>query len=191
MNYNRSRYYSYRREFAKCFFHFERKPTNDLRVVGDSDAGCARSDGTRLDVGALVGTAQARLSLCKSPHNTRRKDKTAQTIYCWLFSSVLVSYCVGGGGGSDDGDRCTHALTAQCPTTSSSHAGGGGERVLWTAIKAIQDEYPEARCVVYTGDVGVTPAQFVARVRERFGLNIDETVDFIHLGRRWLIDDKA
>lgn len=77
-------------------------------------------------------------------------------------------------------------------SSSSSHAGGGGERVLWTALKAIQDEYPEARCVVYTGDVGVSSAEFVARVRERFGLNIDQsTVDFIHLHRRWLVDEKT
>ncbi|KAJ2542615.1 asparagine-linked glycosylation protein, partial [Coemansia sp. RSA 1853] len=33
-----------------------------------------------------------------------------------------------------------------------ANAGGGGERVLWTMIKAIQDKYPFVVCVVYAGD---------------------------------------
>ena len=37
-----------------------------------------------------------------------------------------------------------------------SNAGGGGERVLWTAIKAIQKENPEVISVVYSGDTEVT-----------------------------------
>ncbi|KAL8956886.1 MAG: hypothetical protein Q9193_005704 [Seirophora villosa] len=32
------------------------------------------------------------------------------------------------------------------------NAGGGGERVLWAAIKATQKRWPRAVCVVYTGD---------------------------------------
>jgi alpha-1,2-mannosyltransferase len=38
-----------------------------------------------------------------------------------------------------------------------SNAGGGGERVLWTAIKTIQQENPEVISVVYSGDTEVTP----------------------------------
>jgi alpha-1,2-mannosyltransferase len=30
--------------------------------------------------------------------------------------------------------------------------GGGGERVLWCAVKAIQEESPDLDCVIYTGD---------------------------------------
>lgn len=33
-----------------------------------------------------------------------------------------------------------------------SYAGGGGERVLWAAIRATQNRWPNAVCVVYTGD---------------------------------------
>jgi hypothetical protein len=36
------------------------------------------------------------------------------------------------------------------------NSGGGGERVLWTFIKAVQEDYPNARCVVYTGDTTVS-----------------------------------
>lgn len=32
------------------------------------------------------------------------------------------------------------------------NAGGGGEAVLWQAIKATQDRWPRAVCIVYTGD---------------------------------------
>ncbi|KAL8715315.1 MAG: hypothetical protein Q9225_006422, partial [Loekoesia sp. 1 TL-2023] len=32
------------------------------------------------------------------------------------------------------------------------NAGGGGERVLWAAIKATQKRWPKAVCAVYTGD---------------------------------------
>jgi alpha-1,2-mannosyltransferase len=36
------------------------------------------------------------------------------------------------------------------------NAGGGGERVLWTLVKAIQETYPKARCVIYTGDTTIS-----------------------------------
>ena len=36
-----------------------------------------------------------------------------------------------------------------------SNAAGGGERVLWAAIKATQERYPQAACIVYTGDIDV------------------------------------
>ena len=36
-----------------------------------------------------------------------------------------------------------------------SNAGGGGERVLWAAIRATQRRWPSAKCVVYTGDYDV------------------------------------
>ncbi|KAH0023770.1 hypothetical protein KCU78_g5302, partial [Aureobasidium melanogenum] len=32
------------------------------------------------------------------------------------------------------------------------NAGGGGERVLWAAVRATQERYPKALCAVYTGD---------------------------------------
>lgn len=34
------------------------------------------------------------------------------------------------------------------------NAGGGGERVLWTAIAALQREEKDVICAVYTGDAG-------------------------------------
>ena len=45
-----------------------------------------------------------------------------------------------------------------------SNAGGGGERVLWAAIRATQKRWPKAICVVYTGDHEVDKAAMLERV---------------------------
>lgn len=49
--------------------------------------------------------------------------------------------------------------------TLYSNAGGGGERVLWVAIRAIQAQYPKARIIVYTGDHEVSKEQILERVQ--------------------------
>ena len=49
--------------------------------------------------------------------------------------------------------------------TFRSNAGGGGERVLWTGIKAIQTRWPNALCAVYTGDHEVTKEVMLKRVQ--------------------------
>jgi alpha-1,2-mannosyltransferase len=45
------------------------------------------------------------------------------------------------------------------------NAGGGGERVLWAAIRATQDRWPHATCVVYTGDHDADKESIIRRVR--------------------------
>lgn len=45
-----------------------------------------------------------------------------------------------------------------------SNAGGGGERVLWAAIRATQKRWPRAICVVYTGDHDVDKATIIQKV---------------------------
>jgi hypothetical protein len=45
------------------------------------------------------------------------------------------------------------------------NAGGGGERVLWAAIRATQLRWPEAICVVYTGDHDADKEQIIRRVQ--------------------------
>jgi len=47
----------------------------------------------------------------------------------------------------------------------SSNAGGGGERVLWAAIRATQKRWPKAKCIVYTGDHDVDKTAILARVK--------------------------
>ncbi|OAG07593.1 UDP-Glycosyltransferase/glycogen phosphorylase [Paraphaeosphaeria sporulosa] len=65
------------------------------------------------------------------------------------------------------------------------NAGGGGERVLWAAIRATQKRWPEAVCVVYTGDHDVDKAAILKRVKDRFNIHLHPpTVHFLYLTTR-------
>jgi alpha-1,2-mannosyltransferase len=70
-----------------------------------------------------------------------------------------------------------------------SNAGGGGERVLWAAIRATQRRWPEAVCVVYTGDHDVDKAAILKRVEDRFNIQLHSpTVHFLYLTTRpWVL----
>jgi len=69
-----------------------------------------------------------------------------------------------------------------------AHAGGGGERVLWCSIKAVQEKHPGVVCVVYTGDQDVKPEDILEQAKKRFGVPVDPAgVRFAFLtGRRWV-----
>ncbi|KAF1960260.1 alpha-1,2-mannosyltransferase ALG11 [Byssothecium circinans] len=65
------------------------------------------------------------------------------------------------------------------------NAGGGGERVLWAAIRATQKRWPEAVCVVYTGDHDVDKEAILKRVKDRFNIHLHPpTVHFLYLTTR-------
>ncbi|CZR41474.1 alpha-1,2-mannosyltransferase alg-11 [Fusarium proliferatum] len=69
------------------------------------------------------------------------------------------------------------------------NAGGGGERVLWAAIRATQDRWPKAKCVVYTGDHNVTKDAILNRVKTRFNIELHApTITFLYLSKRdWVL----
>ncbi|PBP15623.1 alpha-1,2-mannosyltransferase alg11 [Diplocarpon rosae] len=69
------------------------------------------------------------------------------------------------------------------------NAGGGGERVLWAAIRATQKRWPKAKCVVYTGDHDVDKAAIIDRVKNRFNIALHPpTVTFLYLTTRsWVL----
>ncbi|KAK7415922.1 asparagine-linked glycosylation protein [Neonectria magnoliae] len=69
------------------------------------------------------------------------------------------------------------------------NAGGGGERVLWAAIRTTQDRWPNAKCVVYTGDHDVTKDQILSRVKTRFNIQLHApTITFLYLSKRdWVL----
>lgn len=46
-----------------------------------------------------------------------------------------------------------------------SNAGGGGERVLWTAIAMLQREEPDIISIVYSGDADATKEQILEKVK--------------------------
>ena len=65
------------------------------------------------------------------------------------------------------------------------NAGGGGERVLWAAIKATQERYPRVICVVYTGDHDSSKTTILERVSKRFDIHIHSpTIAFLYLDTR-------
>ncbi|KAG0298245.1 asparagine-linked glycosylation protein [Linnemannia gamsii] len=70
------------------------------------------------------------------------------------------------------------------------NAGGGGERVLWTAIRDIQQKYPHVVSVVYTGDTDVNKQDILDRVRTRFNIELDPSlVGFEFLKKRFWIEN--
>lgn len=48
-----------------------------------------------------------------------------------------------------------------------SNAGGGGERVLWTAIAHIQREHKDIISVVYSGDTDASKQEIIEKVKVR------------------------
>jgi alpha-1,2-mannosyltransferase len=65
------------------------------------------------------------------------------------------------------------------------NAGGGGERVLFAAILATQQRYPNSLCVVYTGDHDASKEQIIANVRNRFNIHLNPArVCFLYLSTR-------
>ena len=70
------------------------------------------------------------------------------------------------------------------------NSGGGGERVLWTAIRAVMAQYPphKVRCIVYTGDIDAGPQQILEKVRERFGIDLPYDLDFVYLKYRRFLE---
>lgn len=64
------------------------------------------------------------------------------------------------------------------------NAGGGGERVLWCSIRAIQERYPSVEIIVYTGDLDASPADIIRRASMIFNIQVKDTVKFVYLHRR-------
>ncbi len=68
------------------------------------------------------------------------------------------------------------------------NAGGGGERVLWQSIRALQTRYSFIQCVVYTGD-RVDKDGILAKVKKRFGIDLTRTgVEFVFLKTRGCVE---
>ncbi|KAM4684185.1 GDP-Man:Man(3)GlcNAc(2)-PP-Dol alpha-1,2-mannosyltransferase isoform 3-T3 [Amazona ochrocephala] len=68
------------------------------------------------------------------------------------------------------------------------NAGGGGERVLWCAIRTLQKKYRNVTCVVYTGDRGVNGEEIVEGAFRRFSIKLTHPVKFVFLEKRYLVE---
>ncbi|XP_022644829.1 GDP-Man:Man(3)GlcNAc(2)-PP-Dol alpha-1,2-mannosyltransferase-like [Varroa destructor] len=70
------------------------------------------------------------------------------------------------------------------------NAAGGGERVLWTAILTIQENYPDVAIVIYTGDTDATPDEIIANAERVFQVRLLRPVQFVYLQSRFLLEAK-
>ncbi len=72
--------------------------------------------------------------------------------------------------------------------------GGGGERVLWTAIESILKKYKnDIQIIIYTGDTDSTPEEILYRVKQRFDMNMQvykPSITFIYLRSRFFVEAK-
>ncbi|OLL22111.1 GDP-Man:Man(3)GlcNAc(2)-PP-Dol alpha-1,2-mannosyltransferase [Neolecta irregularis DAH-3] len=72
------------------------------------------------------------------------------------------------------------------------NAGGGGERVLWTAIRDIQKEFENVVCVVYTGDKQVSKEGLIENVKTLFHLELHpDSLHIILLEKRHLVSQES
>ncbi|XP_025204593.1 GDP-Man:Man(3)GlcNAc(2)-PP-Dol alpha-1,2-mannosyltransferase [Melanaphis sacchari] len=79
----------------------------------------------------------------------------------------------------------------KCPTQFSiaffhpyCNAGGGGERVLWCAVNAVNTVYPKVKIVIYTGDLEVSPVEIIKRAKQRFNITLPNNLEFVYLHKR-------
>uniref|UniRef100_A0A1I7WUN6 GDP-Man:Man(3)GlcNAc(2)-PP-Dol alpha-1,2-mannosyltransferase n=1 Tax=Heterorhabditis bacteriophora TaxID=37862 RepID=A0A1I7WUN6_HETBA len=69
------------------------------------------------------------------------------------------------------------------------NAGGGGERVLWCAIRTMQKRWPNLQYIVYSGDANSSKEQILLRAKQRFGIEVNpRNVNFIFLRFRRLVE---
>ena len=84
--------------------------------------------------------------------------------------------------------RVTSHLLWQQGTIGFFHpfadAGGGGERVLWVAVAALQRVYPTLKIIIYCGSQDVEPEQLCQKVLDQFALNIRPTFQIVPLPSR-------
>jgi hypothetical protein len=59
------------------------------------------------------------------------------------------------------------AIIGACLEDAYSNAGGGGERVLWTAVALMQRSEPDVISVVYSGDTDASKEQIIAKAKVR------------------------
>nr|CAB3221172.1 GDP-Man:Man(3)GlcNAc(2)-PP-Dol alpha-1,2-mannosyltransferase-like [Phallusia mammillata] len=70
------------------------------------------------------------------------------------------------------------------------NAGGGGERVLWCAVRSIQQRYPTAECIIYTGDTETTKEEIIKKAKKTFNISLLKNVEFVFLYKRGWVEAK-
>ncbi|WVZ16672.1 hypothetical protein V8G54_009654 [Vigna mungo] len=100
-----------------------------------------------------------------------------------LITVILFGFCIAPVNGRR---RRNRAVGFFHPYTND---GGGGERVLWCAVRGIQEEIPDLDCCIYTGDHDATPQSLMARALDRFGVTLLSPPKVVHLYKRKWIEE--
>lgn len=69
-----------------------------------------------------------------------------------------------------------------------SNSGGGGERVLWVAVKSLIKSFPNKRIVIFTGDTE-SKSEILDKTKRLFGIDLTNRndIEFIRLEKRkWI-----
>ncbi|KAJ4307210.1 asparagine-linked glycosylation protein [Collariella sp. IMI 366227] len=114
-----------------------------------------KTEGRRCHILELVASDEKK-------YREEREDSTGSEGGGWeKVDSHEVGNSKNGGTADKDWDGIVGFFHPFC------NAGGGGERVLWAAIRATQQRWPKAKIVVYTGDHDATKDAIIARVKFR------------------------
>ncbi|KAH9885898.1 glycosyltransferase family 4 protein [Xylariomycetidae sp. FL2044] len=115
--------------------------------------------------------------------NKQYKQDASDDEWEKLEASTFVGTSPNGQKGAEDWDGIVGFFHPFC------NAGGGGERVLWAAVRATQQRWPRAKIVVYTGDHDVTKERMLSRVKSTFSIHIHSpTIHFLYLStRHWVL----
>ncbi|KAI5638973.1 glycosyl transferases group 1 domain-containing protein [Phthorimaea operculella] len=71
------------------------------------------------------------------------------------------------------------------------NAGGGGERVLWVAIKALLERYPDTNIYIYTIETAA-PQTILDKAQNQFNVKVPpERINFVRLSLQWTIEAKS
>ena len=71
------------------------------------------------------------------------------------------------------------------------NAGAGGERVLWSAVKALQTKFTNVHVFIYTGDLEHDRETILANVEKVFDLKLNhDNINMVYLHRRKWVEAK-
>ncbi|KAK3321410.1 glycosyltransferase family 4 protein [Cercophora scortea] len=145
-----------------------------------------KTDGRRCHIFELVEEEEKSYRAAKEEEEEEQRSRKKSTSDDDGWESVeahTAGISPNGGKGEEEWDGVVGFFHPFC------NAGGGGERVLWAAIRATQERWPRAKCVVYTGDHDVSKDDILARVENRFNIHLHPpTVNFLYLStRHWVL----
>lgn len=71
------------------------------------------------------------------------------------------------------------------------NAGGGGERVLWAGVQALQSKYEKSQIYIYTGDLDADKDKILKNVEKVFNIKVKDNINFIYLFKRKWIESRT